>query len=441
MKNFGLILKKSYVYKEDDSTLMEAIAKYEAQAYKDEKEQCSDFDIKVLPRVYKRSGEDKIYNDRLFAQLNSGVEYKRVYVVYNSKIDSDWFRENAYPKEDRYDHKSIPERFADEYHIRDNRIQTPEKFGDVDGYLHWFCSRASKVDVAHIDMSTGHVQAYSVSDEYFKPVEHFKKISPRTDAWSKAAGYPRRETITFLMWTQSKRWDDEDRLAFVNSINKNKLGATPDTQVVKCPVCGKPAWAAPASVGSVNTSGKFVPEYEYSKQMTCEHCGADLSPCFDIDYSIPPEKYFYKEQDEESDVDDIFESIAELQTEINIKDIDCNKVVSKARARAKVATKPWLVRKNNVPEHKVNNVSEIPSQPCFTAYNNCPAKKHIDIIREAVKNAVKKPAPKRRIQPLTPEQNARVERIAKAVKSKATVTSSKRVAPGATIDEIRAMQK
>jgi len=437
-KMFGLILKAHYARKEAQSELMEAIAKYEASVY-GKKPNCEDFDTKVIPssNPYPWDGEDKIFYDMLFAQMRSG-EYIRVYIIYNSKNESNWMRENAYPKDDRYAHKNIPERFANEKHVRDNRIQTPEKFGDVDGYLHWFCANAgTKVDVVHIDLNEENPKAYSVSDEFYKEVEHFHKVSPRTDAWSKVAGYSRKETIAFLMWSQSKRWTEEDRVAFVNSTDKEHLGTSPDTQIVICPDCGKPAWAAPASVGSINSSGKFVPEYEDSKQMTCEHCGADLSPCFDIDASIPSERYFLKEQDEESDADDIFESIAALQTEINIEDIDCSKVASKARARAKILTTPWLVQKNNVPVHKVNNVSEVSDQPAMDAYRNCPAVKALDKIQEAVKGSIEKPAPKRRVHKLTSEEEARA---AKWTTNKTTHISDVKVAPGATIAEIRAKQ-
>ena len=430
MKSFGMILKAHYVQKSDKNKYMEAIMKYEASVY-GKKVNCEDFDPKTLPKnAYPEDGEDYISNSMVFAQLRSG-EYQRVYIIYNSKNESDWIRENAYPKDDRYEHKSNKERFAEELHIRDNRIQTPEKFGDVDGYLHWFCSNAgTKVDVVHIDLNATPIRAYSVSDEFYKEVEHFHKISPRTEAWSQAAGYSRKETISFLMWTQSKRWTEEQRVAFVNGMEKpEEIGTSPDTQIVICPNCGRVTVAAPACVGSINSSGKFVPQYEDSKQMTCQHCGADLSPCFDIDTSIPPERYLYKEQDEESDADDIFESIAELQTEININDIDVSKV-----KKTKVLPTPWLVQKNNVPVHKVNNVSEIPPQPGLTMYSNCPAVKAIDKIREAVKSTIEKPAPKRRVRKLTPEEEAR---SAKWTANKTTYISDVKVASGATIEEIR----
>lgn len=419
-KMFGMILKAHYVRKEAQAELMEAIMRYEASVY-GKKVNCEAFDSKTLPKnAYPEDGEDYISYSMVFAQLRSG-EYPRVYIIYNSKNESDWMRENAYPKDDRYAHKSIPERFADEYHVRDNRIQTPEKFGDVDGYLHWFCSNAgTKVDVVHIDLNQEPARAYSVSDEFYKEIEHFHKISPRTDAWSKAAGYSRKETITFLMWSQSKRWTEEDRVAFVNSTDKEHLGTSPDTQIVICPECGKPAWAAPASVGSINSSGKFVPGYEDAKQMTCEHCGADLSPCFDIDTSIPPERYLYKEQDEESDADDIFESIAELQTEININDID----VSKVGKKAKILTTPWLVKKNDVPVHKVNNVSKKVRPFPAPEDDEKPVSEHI------LKT-------QRRVHKLTPEEEARA---AKWTTNNTTYISNVKVAPGATIAEIRAKQ-
>lgn len=350
-KMFSMVLKAHYVSKTDENAIQRAIAKYEASIY-GVKRQTGGFDKKVLPKnLFPQDDEDKIAYDMAFAQLHSG-EYERTYLIYNSKVEKDSARENAYPKEDRYAPKSNKERFAEEYHVRDNRIQTPEKFGDVDGYLHWFVSNAGPdVDVVHIDLNQECVQAYSVTDEYYKPVEHFKKVSPKTDAWSKAAGYDRKETIAFLMWAQSKRWSEKDKYAFVNSMAVNELGTTPDTQIVRCPDpdCGLPTVAAPASIGTVNESGQFVSEFPNSKQMTCQHCGADLSSCFDVDYSIPSERYLYKEQDGESD--DIFESIAEMQTEIDIKDIDCEKVVAKAKARAKATTtiaKLWKPQKNEV---------------------------------------------------------------------------------------------
>lgn len=297
-KMFGMILKTNYVRKEAETELMKAIAEYERSVYK-KKVNCDVFDTKVITSTnpYPKEGEDKIFYNMLFPQLKSG-EYPRVYIIYNSKIESDYYRENAYPKNDRYAHKNIPERFADEYHVRDNRIQTPEKFGDVDGYLHWFCANAgTEVDVVHIDLNEANPKAYSVSDEFYALVDHIDYDQEVKD-WAIAFGLPRDATKALLEILP----DEHDRYVYANG--GAEPGSTPDAQVVKCPHCGRPTWAAPASVGFKNVIGEYVPNTEDSKQMTCEHCKGSLAECFsgddkfDVEQKFLSKEKFYKTEGE-----------------------------------------------------------------------------------------------------------------------------------------------
>ena len=276
-KNFGLIVKASYVTKADDHKLMEAIVYYEAAAFKANKVNCDAFDRKVVNRVFKRSGEDRSTCSRAVAECNSG-EYKRLYIVSNSKDEPDYFRENAYPKDDRYAHKSIPERFADEYHATDPRnVHVPMVDKNVDSLLYWFCAKIKRgFDIVHIDLNQEVVRAYSVSDEFYAPIIHDDALDVHEANWATVLAYSGLDRLG-IKWLMENMTEDE-LYEFANG--GMTPGHTPDKQIVKCPECGEPTWASPASVGYKSYDGTYKCRVLDASQMKCSHCGADLSVLF-----------------------------------------------------------------------------------------------------------------------------------------------------------------
>ena len=289
-KNFGLILKKGYVAAAQDEAMVRAINEIESKV----DNPCDLWDIRVLPGVkYSRSGEDRVrdYNT-LFAQLNSG-EYTRVYIIMPSKNETDYFRESAYKFEDRNKSKNIKERFADEVHYRDERIYSvPTLDKGVDNYLYWFIAQTlpEKVEVFHIDLNE-QPKAYSVTKEYFKPIAHDTELTQHERNWATVLGYEgeARQNIKWLM----DNFDETELLTFANGLAANDtelLGATADAQVVICPECGEPTHASPCQHAftdkvpvDIYSTEEEMQTFLTPVQLTCSHCGADLTACFDFD--------------------------------------------------------------------------------------------------------------------------------------------------------------
>lgn len=275
-KKYGLVVAKSYVYASEQCKEYEVITNHNMK----QKVKCDAFDFQKIGFGYTHKDEQRTDIDLIAAQSYSG-EYHAIYVVLNHKDFTDKMKYESIDSdrlEDKFATKSVHERINIEtYHEWDPKLhQTPEKFGDVDGWLHWFVSKINpKVEVFHIDMNEGTVQPYSVSEEYYKPVIHRDYDQEEAD-WAIAFGLPRNVTAELLKLIP----DESERYAYANG--GSLPGSTPDAQVVKCPnpECGRPTWAAPASVGFKSFTGDFITNTDGTKQMTCKHCGADLSPCF-----------------------------------------------------------------------------------------------------------------------------------------------------------------
>lgn len=303
MNKYGLIYKPQYVYESNEQACLNAICEYEIK----QKIQCDLMDIKVGYNVLPKEGEDRINNNKLITLLNS-EEYIRIYVLMPAKVESDYFRENAYPKQERYAHKNNVERFAEEWHYRDERIQTvPMTDKSVDSYLFWLTSQVNApVDIVYIDPTEGAtsfkkkdeptntVRAVSITAEYFAPKSHDDELTQHERNWATVLGYEGndRKNIKWLL----EQYTEDEMYAFANGMDIDHLGTTADTQIVKCPECGEPTFAAPAMQAFTNSSNKAVP-YDTPNQMRCEHCGASLYATFNfnegeivnLDY-LPSEK-------------------------------------------------------------------------------------------------------------------------------------------------------
>ena len=268
IKKIAMVMYLDYVAVSDEATEWEAIRKYEANA----KMKIDRYKEGAIFKVPLKEDQDRVRVKHVI-NMCKAEELQRLYVIKNTPVD--WWRDNSASTEQKEKERARQTNPKNVYHIQDERIQIPEKFGNVDKTLHYLVSNIGPdVDVVHLDMSTEYVQAYSVTEEYFKPVAHRDYNQEEAD-WAIAFGLPRETTAELLKLIP----DEHERYLYANG--GSEPGSTPDAQVVKCPVCGRPTWAAPASVGSKdNYDGEYKPVHMDSKQMTCEHCKADLSPVF-----------------------------------------------------------------------------------------------------------------------------------------------------------------
>ena len=274
IKTIAMVLYLDYVAVSDEATEWDAIRKYESKA----EMKIDVFKEGAIYKVPLKDGQDRMRVKHLI-DMCKAEELQRVFVIKNTPID--WWADISASTEQVEKNKAEQTDPKKVYHIQDERIQIPEKFGNVDKTLHYLVANIGpNVDVVHLDMSTEHVQGYSVTEEYFKPIVHREYDQEEAD-WAIALGVSREcaaEYLTFYKAMYPPTWEHH---MYLTANGGSEPGSTPDAQVVKCPVCGRPTWAAPASVGSKdNYDGGYKPLRVDSKQMTCEHCKADLSPCF-----------------------------------------------------------------------------------------------------------------------------------------------------------------
>ena len=363
--------------------------------------------------------------------LRAGI-YSCAYLIVASPFETNAMRENAYPRMDQHKHMDLKERFNAEPHPQDERIQHPEKWGYIDTQLYWFVSQVNRpeVQIYYIDISVEHPQAHSVTDDYFKPVPHRPYNQEEAD-WAIALGVTREVAAAYLDFYKTEFPPTWEHHMYLMANGGMEPGTTPDAQVVPCPEDHRPTHASPATVGSKeNYAGEYRLHNVDAAQMTCSHCGADLSPVFNCEYKFIPFSYLTSNDDEEQDEYegmDIFTSLAGLTTEININDIDCSKIANKV----KVPAKPELVKKNSIVEHKV-------TAP-LTRYLKKP--EVIKATREAANAELFKErhtVTKKRIHELTDEQKARAAKWNKPLPVENRRPSEELCVPGcASIEEIR----
>lgn len=389
----GLILDLVYVQAADRA------AKYAAIDANEEKVEFKmDCVTEATTSEYPTKIQTYMSQTQAIRGLRAGI-YSCAYLIVASPSETDAKRENAYPRMEQYKHMNLKERFNAEYHAQDERIQHPEKWGYIDTQLYWFAAQVNRPDVPiyYIDISVEHPQAHSVTDDYFKPVPHRPYDQEEAD-WAIALGVTREVAAAYLDFHKKTLPPTWKHHMYLIANGGTEPGTTPDAQVVECPECHRPAHASPASVGSKeNYAGEYRLNRVDAAQMTCPHCGADLSPAFNCEYKFIPLSYLTSNDDEEQDEYegmDIFTSLAGLTTEININNIDCSKITNKV----KVLPNPELVKKNNVPVHEVNfggrpkvytePYAETVKAPEVPARNRCPlARADVNKIVNTIKAA------------------------------------------------------
>lgn len=293
IKKIALVVDMKYVSTVDEYAKWEAIKKYEKRS----EIKIDRFKDGATGRIPLKKDQDRVRMKHVIDQCR-GNEIQRLYVCLPSPFEPDKYRESAYPlpheksvtkvyrKKKGYteieyfynpikNENSPNERLKKEIKHYSEYADAPEKFGNVDKTLHWIVSNAgSNVDIVHIDTSVENPIAYSVSEEYFAEKPHRPYDQEEAD-WAIAFGLSREVTAELLKILP----DEHDRYVYANG--GSEPGSTPDAQVVPCPKCGRPTWAAPASVGSKdNYEGIYKPKRVDAKQMLCEHCGEDLSSVF-----------------------------------------------------------------------------------------------------------------------------------------------------------------
>ena len=279
-----LVLYAQYTYADEYKLIYEAISKNEERVGRSD---IFDEEFIVSKKEYLKTGQTRTNWKNATLSAKAGL-YDRLYIIDAETFgQSDQFKYNSIPTEKKEkDDKKLPGKSMKERldielrHFKDEAFsQTPEKYGTIDKTLHWFVANVGPdVEVYHIDPSVEVVQAYSVTEEYFKPVVHVD-YDEVLNAWALALGYTRTATEELMNFYKEEfpdTWEDELYL-FVNGMSQ--MGTGPNAQVVKCPVCGLPTHANPASVGHQNET-EYVLERVDASQMTCQHCKADLSPCF-----------------------------------------------------------------------------------------------------------------------------------------------------------------